>query len=981
MLQEALVLLWGTMSGRLLTRASYDALGHDGRSGLAVAMATKADATLADLPDDRQRVARRIFLRLVQFGEGRPDTRRQLGVDDLRAESDDPGAFDDLLQHLIANRLLTPSTDEVRGQRVDIAHEMLIIGWPASRDWVESRRQAEKTRRRLVAKAEEWVRLGRGEGGLLDQVEVAEAEAWLDGPDASDLGIDSDLNDLSEASRRAIRVQKRRKRRGLTIAIGGLIAALIAISSFAYWGERQREDAVNSKAAALKKADEAKASAAELSIEAGSTALANGHSFDAMHRFASAINMLAVSSPHQEKLRQSLGHLARETPRLEATLEVQGGIKDVGFVSDSTSIVTVSEDGKAGVWDTTTGKLLFPIKGEYGKVVSASLGALGRCVVARNKEGKVRVLDTRTGEPLPDLKGQFAKVISASICPSNFNLVAVSDKGKARVWNALTGDPLPDLKGEFGKIYSASFDLSGNHLLTWYGQRNMRVWDTRTGDPLPDLERQLLPLFSASLDSAGSRVVTVSQDGEARVWDTRTGQLAWEFPGDPVPDDELDSNKASLNQILSARFSPRGFYAITVAAYDIRLWQAVRGAFKLLPQLNAHAGTIVTSEFSPDDFRIISTSFDGTARIWNTSTGGAVAELKGLTGPINCATFNLDGSRLLTATRDGTVRIWSVCPATESHGAKGVNDNDFIASFGADGLRKVTVSPDGTARVSDDDTKFQGLRAYFNSDHSRVIAVSQDHPKRWSLYDPKSPEKPLAELHRKDLYTIPGIDQVGSVSFSPDGARIVVAYMDGKAFIWNAITGELDFRLEGDDVSVTCASFNFDGSLVVTASFDKKARIWNVNAEKSLLVVLEGHTDKLNSAAFSTDGSRIITSDDHTVRVWDATSGLVLAEFNGHNRPIKSAAFSVDGCRIVTRYTDNTARVWDFEALPGDAAMLPLWVEVLTGTKLDGRAVRGLTGAEWNQRRAGILQAKPEQVPPVSWFARETPQTAKSTGP
>ena len=85
MLQEALVLLWGRLSGRLLTRALYEALGHDGRSGLAVAMASKADATLADLPPDQQRIARRIFLRLIQFGEGRPDMRRQLAVDDLRA--------------------------------------------------------------------------------------------------------------------------------------------------------------------------------------------------------------------------------------------------------------------------------------------------------------------------------------------------------------------------------------------------------------------------------------------------------------------------------------------------------------------------------------------------------------------------------------------------------------------------------------------------------------------------------------------------------------------------------------------------------------------------------------------------------------------------------------------------------------------------------------------------------------------------------
>ena len=204
MLQEALVLLWGTMSGRLLTRASYDTLGHDGRSGLAVAMATKADATLVALPSEQQRIARRIFLRLVQFGEGRLDTRRQLGVEELRAAGDDPKIFDGVLEKLIDNRLLTPGIDVDRGLRVDIAHEMLIVGWPASREWVEARRNAEKTRRRLAVKAEEWVRLGRGEAGLLDPGELVEADAWLSSPDAADLGIDGDVKALAESSRESI---------------------------------------------------------------------------------------------------------------------------------------------------------------------------------------------------------------------------------------------------------------------------------------------------------------------------------------------------------------------------------------------------------------------------------------------------------------------------------------------------------------------------------------------------------------------------------------------------------------------------------------------------------------------------------------------------------------------------------------------------------------------------------------------------------
>ena len=272
LLQEALVLLWGTMSGRLLTRASYDSLSRDGRSGLAVAMATKADATLANLPPEEQRIARRIFLRLVQFGEGRPDTRRQVGVDDLRAEADSEETFNDVLARLIDNRLLTPSADDSRGRRLDIAHEMLIVGWPASQEWVRVRRDAERTRRRLVAKAEEWVRLGRGENGLLDIAELAEADLWLASPDAADLGIDPDVQSLAKASRRAIEFQQRRKQMWTRVAIGGLITALVAISAIAIWGDFERRDAEIATRVSREQCECCQAKASEIAKNARSNA-------------------------------------------------------------------------------------------------------------------------------------------------------------------------------------------------------------------------------------------------------------------------------------------------------------------------------------------------------------------------------------------------------------------------------------------------------------------------------------------------------------------------------------------------------------------------------------------------------------------------------------------------------------------------------------------------------------------------------------
>jgi hypothetical protein len=456
MLQEALVLLWGSMSGHLLTRAAYDALGHDGRSGLAVAMATKGDATLADLPADRQRVARRIFLRLVQFGEGRPDTRRQLGVDDLRAESDDPVAFDDLLQHLIANRLLTSSTDEVRGLRVDIAHEMLIIGWPASRDWVESRREAEKTRRRLVDKAQEWVRLGRAQSGLLDPAEHAEANAWLSGPDATELGVDSDVQALAKASRRAIESQKRQHRFRTRVTIGGLTTALIAISALAVLFELKRRDAESARseaedtaeklkqttALAVKNADEAKAHAAKVLIGVGSTALANGHSVDAMHRFALAIKTLPDSSPLREVISPSLGFLAREVPRLKSIVEHAGPVISAAFSPDGSRVVTASDEKTARVWNAADGTLRAVLEGHEDRVNSAAFSPDGSRVVTASDDKTARIWNAADGTLLAELKGHAGWVSSAVFSPDGSRVVTASTDRTARIWEfeAIPGD-------------------------------------------------------------------------------------------------------------------------------------------------------------------------------------------------------------------------------------------------------------------------------------------------------------------------------------------------------------------------------------------------------------------------------------------------------------------------------------------------------------------------------------------------------------
>jgi WD40 repeat protein len=98
---------------------------------------------------------------------------------------------------------------------------------------------------------------------------------------------------------------------------------------------------------------------------------------------------------------------------------------------------------------------------------------------------------------------------------------------------------------------------------------------------------------------------------------------------------------------------------------------------------------------------------------------------------------------------------------------------------------------------------------------------------------------------------------------------------------------------------------------VVTASYDRTARVWNATTGQ-VIATLEGHTGDVNSAAFSPDGLRVVTASyDHAAWLWNTAVGQPIAKLEGHSDCVNNAAFSPDGQRLVTASEDRTARAND----------------------------------------------------------------------
>jgi hypothetical protein len=116
-------------------------------------------------------------------------------------------------------------------------------------------------------------------------------------------------------------------------------------------------------------------------------------------------------------------------------------------------------------------------------------------------------------------------------------------------------------------------------------------------------------------------------------------------------------------------YPPRG--ALPWAPFSTELEGELAGgalSSRLLRLLKGHSGPVITPAFSPDGKRVVTASFDQTARLWDGETGKEIAVLKGHTGAVNSAAFSPDGKRVVTASDDNTARLWDVTWATKVYG-------------------------------------------------------------------------------------------------------------------------------------------------------------------------------------------------------------------------------------------------------------------------------------------------------------------------
>jgi WD40 repeat protein/uncharacterized caspase-like protein len=345
-----------------------------------------------------------------------------------------------------------------------------------------------------------------------------------------------------------------------------------------------------------------------------------------------------------------------------------------------------------------------------------------------------------------------------------------------------------------------------------------------------------------------------------------------------------------------------------------------------------HSSGVHRVAFSPDARWIVSAGIDGTAKLWQSTTGRLVRTFKNSVGTV---TFSRN-SQSFIALWGQVVTEWDIESGRRKRSFDAGSPGSSLA-VSPDG-RQLAIGASGTISVWDLISGVQ-QRSIKTGDGGGfgVAAVAYSPDGKWlaSASMDTSFAHPVLEVWdvqtAQRVWSFAGAFQVSAIAFSPDSGSLVgaVAGRDYKYTIhaWNAATGRLLKTLGGTQESVQAFAFSPDGRLLISGGDDRvqeqgefsrpdlnpgksnNIKVWDL-ASGSLIRNFGSGTGAVSSLAISADGRRLVAGGD-TFNVWGFEAGRLLLQLPSRINGLPAVLASPDGFTIAAQSYRGQITLWD----------------------------------------------------------------------
>lgn len=381
-------------------------------------------------------------------------------------------------------------------------------------------------------------------------------------------------------------------------------------------------------------------------------------------------------------------------------------------VSKDNQVLLVSTKSDAIVWEINSGNELSKINPKSEEDLNEACFTIdGKSIVFTSNDNTATIWSIKQNKPTKQLTGFLNKRDKGGITYNyndmwerdifdyirfKNNLLISADgteliKGKfgkkVKRWNMATGKTSMEYAAHQKGVVCYVLSSDGKRLLTGGGDGKLVVWDVDKGDTLQAIQSYEHPVLDVHFNSDETQIISSSWDGTMKIHDIKSGKRIHYF--------DFDRKLGSAYNVL---WSANDLYGFTSHGKFLKMWEVDTHAE--VRDFVGHSELISSLSLSADGKTLLSTSRDGSTRLWDIGTGLMIRKMIN-DGATHAGIFSPDGKSIYTAGSDRLIRQWDIASSKVIRVFEGHKSDISTIRHHPNGKMLISYSIDGSIKFWD----------------------------------------------------------------------------------------------------------------------------------------------------------------------------------------------------------------------------------------------------------------------------------------